>query len=103
MFFFFLLEREVERLIAETDVAEKSNEVDCEIPDTEFYEVEEQGLGLIINSNVQSVSIQSECFVRNKKVQTLDINIEPSKTMKTKGTQTLLTSEYLSRKLCPVN
>ncbi len=92
----------MERLIAETDVAEKSNEVDCEIPIAEFYEVEEQGLGLIINSNVQSVSIQTECFVRNKKVQTVDINIEPSKTMKTKRTQTSLTSEYLSRKLCPV-
>ncbi len=102
MFFFSLLEKEVERLIAETDVAEKTNEVDCEIPDAEFCEVEEQGLGLIINSNVQSVSIQTECFVRNKKVQTVDINIEPSKTMKTKGTQTSLTSEYLSRKLCPV-
>ena len=102
LFFFSLLEKEVERLIAETDVAEKSNEVDCQIPDAEFYEVEEQGLGPIINSNVQSVSIQTECFVRNKKVQTVDINIEPSKTMKTKGTQTSLTSEYLSRKLCAV-
>ena len=105
-FFVFLLEKEVERLIAEANVAEKSNEVvvDGEIPDTELCEVEQQSVDPIIYSNLQSVSIQTEYFaiVRNKKVQTLDIDIAPCKTMKSKATQTLLTSDYLSRKLCPV-
>lgn len=104
IFLFFLVEQEVKRLIAETEVAEKLNEVDCEIP---VAEVERQDLGSIItdtniNSNVKSVSVQSECFVRNIKVQTVDKNIAPVKIMKTKGTQTLLTSDYLSRKLSQI-
>lgn len=78
--------------------------MDCEIP---VAEVERQDLGSIItdtniNSNVKSVSVQSECFVRNIKVQTVDKNIAPVKIMKTKGTQTLLTSDYLSRKLSQI-
>ena len=73
--------------------------MDCEIP---VAEVERQDLGSIItdtniNSNVKSVSVQTECFVRNKEVQTVDKNIAPVKIMKTKGTQTLLTSDYLSQ------
>ena len=77
--------------------------MDCKIP---IAEVEQEGLGPIINtsvnSNVQSVSVQTECFVRNKKVQTVDTNIAPVKIMRTKGTQTLLTHDYLLRKLCPL-
>ena len=103
MFLFSPVEQEVERLIAKTEDVEKSCEEGCEIP---VAEVEKEDPGQVIhtnkNSNVESVSIQTECFVRNKKVQTTNITIAQVKIMKTKGTQTLITSDYLSQKLSTV-
>ena len=88
----------MEDLIAETE--RNTDKLTEEIIGCETSEKQQTTLNSCVNSvSVETNINQIEYFVKNKKTQTHAI--VPSKSTKSVGTQTFITSDYLSKKLFP--